>query len=211
MAQPKRTHLRLIEGKEYSSSSRHGLEATSDAELVEAAQTGERRAEETLARRYVDDVTSLVERLLGSKTDVEDLVQDTFYFAFRDLKRLSVPAAFRGWLFRIAVNRVRKTIRRRRLLRAIGLDSSEGAVFIDELAHGNIRPEVRSELVALDQILRRLPADQRVAWMLRHVQGYHIKDVARLSSCSLATAKRRIAAAHTKVRAAVELEVLHHG
>lgn len=205
--------LRVIQGGGESSPQKQDTsrKRKSDAVLVRAAQGGERWAEEALASRHIDGVMKLVERLLGSSLDVEDVVQDTFLHAFQGLPKLSVPSAFKGWLFRIAINRVRRTIRRRRLLRSIGLDSSEGSVFLDELAHERIRPEVRSELAALDQILRALPAEQRIAWMLRHVEGYSIKDVARLSSCSDSTIKRRIAAAHKKVLSAVNVEVLRHG
>ena len=43
--------------------------------------------------------------------------------------------------------------------------------------------------------LAELPARERAAWLLRHVEGYELAEVARLCECSLATAKRRIAAA----------------
>ena len=56
-------------------------------------------------------------------------------------------------------------------------------------------PEDRALLVGLYRCLDRLPLEQRLAWVLRHVQGEQLEDVARLCSCSLATAKRRIAAA----------------
>jgi RNA polymerase sigma-70 factor (ECF subfamily) len=54
-------------------------------------------------------------------------------------------------------------------------------------------------------VLDALPSDERVAWSLRHVEGERLERVAELCGCSLATAKRRIAAAHQRI--AVELEV----
>lgn len=211
MTMTERVPLRVIQGGDRSSRKHDAASTLSDAALVKAAQGGASWAEEALARRHIDAVMLLVERLLGSSNDVEDVVQDAFLYAFQGLPKLSVPSAFKGWLFRIAINRVRRTIRKRRLLRAVGLDSSEQSVFLDEVAHERIRPEVRSELAALDQVLRQLPTDQRVAWMLRHVEGYSIKDVVRLTCCSDSTVKRRIAAAHKKVTAAVDVEVLPHG
>jgi RNA polymerase sigma-70 factor (ECF subfamily) len=210
MSAAERVKLKVIEGGERPSGKLDDAEL-SDAELVRAAQGGADWAEEALARRHIDGVMTLVERLLGSSADVEDVVQETFLYAFQGLPKLSAPAAFKGWLFRIAINRVRRTIRRRRLLRTLGLDSSEQFVFLDELAHERIRPEVRSEIAALDQVLRALPSDQRVAWMLRHVEGYSVRDVARLTSLSETTTKRRIAAAQKRVQRAVDVEVLRHG
>ena len=47
--------------------------------------------------------------------------------------------------------------------------------------------------------LDRLPTRLRVPWVLRYVEGESLQDVAKLCGCSLATAKRRILAAHTKI------------
>ncbi|MGH7439658.1 MAG: sigma factor-like helix-turn-helix DNA-binding protein [Polyangiaceae bacterium] len=52
-------------------------------------------------------------------------------------------------------------------------------------------------------MLGTLPTDDRIAWLLRHVQGERLQDVALACGCSLATAKRRIAAAQQVVQEAL--------
>jgi len=60
---------------------------------------------------------------------------------------------------------------------------------------------VRANMATLQQLLARLPTDQRLAWSLRHIQGESLEEVALHCDCSLATAKRRVTAAHTIIEA----------
>jgi RNA polymerase sigma-70 factor (ECF subfamily) len=134
-----------------------------------------------------------------------------FLCAFEQLHRLNEPAAFRGWLIRIAINKVRMVIRRRRMLRVLGLDRTASDATLETIAREDLSAEARVELAEIDQVLGRLPAEQRIAWVLRHVEGHTVRDVSRLCGCSLATIKRRLAAAHRSVLAAVDEELLSHG
>jgi RNA polymerase sigma-70 factor (ECF subfamily) len=180
-----------------------GSDAT-DAELVRRACEGDSWGQEVLFRRYVRDVTQLCTRLMGRREDADDVVQDAFAEALRDMGRLRDPDAFRSWLMRIAVNRCRKTYRRRKLSRALGLDRGYDDASLTQLGDRAASPETLVELELLDQVLRRLPTDQRIAWMLRHVEGETLEAVAELTGCSLATAKRRIDAGQVVLRAHVE-------
>ena len=67
------------------------------------------------------------------------------------------------------------------------------------LAAPALRPDDRAELALVDRMLRRVPADLRIAWMLRRVEGLPLAQVASVCACSLATAKRRVAAADAEV------------
>lgn len=176
-----------------------------DAELVERVRAGDRWAEETLFRRHFGAVVRTVSRLLGDPHEAEDVVQETFASAIVDLGSLRQPAAFRGWLLQIAVRLVHRRFRRRKLLRALGLDAGEPEGGLSELASSDASPEQRAELVLLDRVLSRLPAASRIAWSLRCVEGMQLEDVAAACGCSLATAKRRIAAADEVVRAHVAI------
>jgi DNA-directed RNA polymerase specialized sigma24 family protein len=79
-------------------------------------------------------------------------------------------------------------------------------VSFDELVHESASPEVRVELQRIDGALRRLNAAVRFAWILRRVEGYSLLEVADACRCSLATVKRRVAAADRRVREWVEVE-----
>jgi RNA polymerase sigma-70 factor, ECF subfamily len=182
--------------------------AINDEALVVRAAGGDRWAEEALVRRHGAEVLRLATRLLGSVQDADDVAQEAFLAAFVQLPKLRTPGAFRSWLLRITVNQARRAIRRRRLRRVFGLDRTVEDATLEVLASGEVRPETRTELAALGEVLRRLPTDLRVAWLLRHVEGHSVADVGRLCSCSLATIKRRLARAEARVSAVVDLEVL---
>lgn len=182
-----------------------------DEELVKRACSGDRWAENTLVLRYGRDVERLIARLLGSHDDVHDLAQETFIAAFEQLDRLRKPAVFRGWLLRIAVHKVRRQLRRKRLLRRLGLENSTPDATLEALVGEGISSEIRLELAELDKVLASLPTELRIAWMLRFVEGHTVRDVSRLCGCSLTTIKRRLRVAHQKVLAAVDEEVIRGG
>lgn len=178
---------------------------TPDAELVMRARGGDRFASDVLVRRHLPDVAGLVARLLGDRAEAEDVVQDTFAAALAELSSLREPSAFRGWLMRSAVNKVHRRFRRRRLLRWLGLDRGDHDGLAD-LASAEASQEQRAELVMLDRSLSTLAPNERIAWCLRHVEGMQLEEVAAACATSLATIKRRIAAADAVVRDHVSME-----
>ena len=169
-----------------------------DARLVEAVLTGDRSAEESLYRRHAPSILRLATRLLRSHEDAMDVLQDTFVTAFEDLADLREQGAFRSWLHRIAVRLVHRRFRRRKLLGLLGLDRRD-EIPLESLADESASAEARVELRWLDAALAKIDERTRVAWMLRHVEGLSLEEIAVACECSLATAKRRIAAAEVIV------------
>jgi RNA polymerase sigma-70 factor, ECF subfamily len=166
-----------------------------DADLVSRACEGERWAEDALYRRHSRAIGGLVARLLASSDEVEDIVHDAFVDAFTGLEKLRDRSAFKAWLSQIAVMRVRKALRTRRLRRALGLLPARDDLALEHLASRSVDHETRAELAAIDAALARTSTDRRLAWQLRYVEGHQLEEVAELTRCSLATVKRRIEAA----------------
>ncbi len=165
-----------------------------DAQLVALIREEDRVAFEAMYRRHAAFAMNLAVRIQGSATDVEDIVHDAFLRAQQRLTELRDAAAFRSWLGAIVVRLVRTRLRRRRLLSAVGVSAAD-PVDLDVVATPDASPEVRALLAQVYALLRTLPADDRIAWTLRHVERHRLEDVAELAGCSLATAKRRIARA----------------
>ena len=183
-----------------------GDSAPDDADLVERACRGNHAAEEQIYRRHAAMVLALLMRLLGRRSDAEDAAQDTFVIAFESIRQLRDPGALRTWLLRIAVSQARRRFRRRKLLGALGLHIGADDATLESLVAQGVSAERRADLAALDRVLATLPAEQRIAWTLRYVEGEELEAVAAACGCSLATAKRRIAAASAQVRAEVQLD-----
>ena len=168
-------------------------ETVSDADLVLRARGGDSFGREVLYRRHAAYLLGMTARLLANRGEAEEVVQDTFVRAFVRLGSLRDPAAVRGWLAQIAVSLVGHRLRRARLSRMLGLDRGAPDATLLALAAPGAAPDERAELAMLDRTLGRIPADQRIAWMLRRVEGLELTEVASACGCSLATAKRRIA------------------
>lgn len=163
--------------------------AVTDAELVERARRGDPWAEEMIYRRHVGRVASVARRLLRDPVEAADVVQDTFLIAFSRLGNLATPAALPGWLGRIAVSRVHRRWRWRRLRFWSATEAGES---LADVASPELGPEDRAELSLLDDRLARLPRKLRVPWVLRHVVGYSLDEVACACDCSLASVKRHL-------------------
>lgn len=177
-----------------------------DEALVGRALAGERRAAAMLYERHLPYLLGMAVRMLRSRSDGEDVVQETFAIALERLASLRDPGSFQSWAAQIAVNLVRRRLRRRRLLALLGLDGPAEDGTLEALAGSLSDGEVRAELGLVDAVLGELPAEQRLAWMLRHVEGEELERVAALCGCSLATAKRRIAAAAARMSAHLAIE-----
>jgi RNA polymerase sigma-70 factor (ECF subfamily) len=178
----------------------------SDPELVRRTRAGDLRAEEALFRKHAPYITALAFKLLGDRSEAEDIVQETFLDAIRHLRALAEPLALRQWLAGIAVHKVHRRFRRRRLQSLLGLLRATDSTVLESCAHPETSPELCAELGLLDLALARLTDVDRAAWVLRYVEGYALDDVASLCECSLATVKRRIARAQVVVRAHVQLD-----
>lgn len=157
---------------------------------------------DTLFHQHSRYVASIAWRLLGRDSEVEDLVQDVFLDAVRGISKLRDPAATRGWLATLTVRAARRRIRRTKLRRLIlGGEATDYSEMVDPSAS----PEHRLQISRCYEVLDAVPANHRMAWILRHVEGEPLATVAERCECSLATAKRYIERAQLKLR-----EVLDH-
>jgi RNA polymerase sigma-70 factor (ECF subfamily) len=164
----------------------------SDAVLVLAARAGEDWAREALFRRYASMLNGLAYRIMGRDDDVDDLVQDSFVQALSGLDRLRDPQAFGGWIASILVGTAGKTLRRRKLMRKLGLYRGQ-PIDPEALIGTSTAPDVAAELRAVYRVVEGLPVEQRVVLLLRRVEGLGLEEIARAVGRSLATVKRRLA------------------
>lgn len=142
-------------------------------------------------------VARIAFKLLRRPDEVNDVVQDVFVAALQAGPRLSLRSSMAGWLAIVTVRSAAKRIRRRRLGHALGLDTG---LSYDQVAAPGADAEAQVSASRLVAAISDLPEELRHAWVLRHVDGEPLEDVAKLCACSLSTAKRRINAAHARLR-----------
>lgn len=158
---------------------------------------------EDLYTTYSAYVAGLGFRLLGRSNEVDDLVQDVFLAALAGVGAVIEPRAIKGWLATLTVRLAGRKLRRRKIASFFSFDDGKGH---DVTAHG-ASAEQRALLGQLYSVLHELSVAERVAWSLHHVEGETLESVALLCACSLATAKRRIAAARHHLEEALADEI----
>jgi RNA polymerase sigma-70 factor (ECF subfamily) len=169
-----------------------------DAALVVAARAGETWAQEALFQRHARLAFGLAHRFLPRELDADDLVQDSFLYAFQHLAKLENPQAFAAWLGSIVVRTAGKRFRRQRMLTRLGLRHF-APVDLDTLIARTAPPDVAAELRALYAVLDRFPAAERIALVLRRVEGFEIPQIAGYMAISESTVKRKLRAAEARL------------
>jgi RNA polymerase sigma-70 factor, ECF subfamily len=167
----------------------------SDAAIVTALRAGQHAGGTALYDVYRSHVQRVLVRVLGPDAELRDLIQDVFVEAIDSVDRLEAPEALRGWLASIAVFRARSEIRRRARNRWFPLFSSD---HLPDVAAPVSTPEIDEAVRATYRILAKLPADERIAFALRFIDGMQVTEVAVACRVSLATIKRRLTRAQKR-------------
>jgi RNA polymerase sigma-70 factor (ECF subfamily) len=160
-----------------------------DGELVALAAAGDHRAFAALYRAHADAVYGLLTRLIGPRSERDDLLQDTFVRFHRALPRYRGEARVTTFLHAIAVRVACDHLRARS--KRPPIDDA-----IDDVTANDLPPEQWAEIGEVLQFLDSLTADQRIAFVLREVLDYTYPDIAQLVGCLATTARMRVAAAN---------------
>lgn len=177
--------------------------------MVSLAKAGDQNAMSQLYRMHRPMVQALVWRFTGGNAETEDLIQDSFLRAFRNLASFRAErASFRTWLYRITSNCCLDHVRRRKTRRT----HMEEFYLVDR-EHGSersISPESLADFEQRRHILRnavtRLPAKQRMALVLKHFNNMPIREIALVMKCTEGTVKRHLYRAVRRLRREIERE-----
>jgi len=168
-----------------------------DAELVRRVIAGDVDAYAPLVARYRDRYARYAVHMLGSREDAEEALQDAFVRAYRALARCDDPERFGAWLFRILVNRCRTAgARRTRRWRTVVED--EGALLDAAVPAAAERAGWREEI---DRALNRLDAEQREAFLLKHVEDLSYEEMSDITGAGVSALKMRVKRACDRLRA----------
>jgi len=162
-----------------------------DAELLAGLEAGELWARAALFDRYAPMLERLVRRLMGpgAASEIPDLVHDVFVQALTGLDRLQDAKALPAWLQTIATRTAYRAIRSRQARRWLRFwEPAE----LPEVAVDGIEPEISEAYRRTYALLEKMPAAERVPFVLRYVEKLELRDIARACDVSLATIKRRI-------------------
>ncbi len=178
------------------SDTRSQEEAARERELIRRAKDGNREAFGLLIRRYQRRIFALGLRFFGNADDAEDLVQDTFLRAWRNVHRFDEERPLAPWLFRIATNRALTEIETRKRRGGEELDERiawEGPGADEELERKRLRENV-------DRAIGELPEDQRMILLLRTTEGMSYREISEALDIPMGTVMSRLARARETIR-----------
>jgi RNA polymerase sigma-70 factor (ECF subfamily) len=149
---------------------------------VEQARNGDRMAFHQLVDRFQPGIYRMIYYRTGSQEDAEDLTQDVFMKAFKNLKRLKSTAVFRSWLYRIAVNRVRDFYRKKQFRSLFQFTSMDEETFREtpEMAVDSEAPRdlARREFWdRVNQAMAFLSRMEKEVFILRFFDQLSIKEI----------------------------------
>ena len=182
------------------------MDATESAAILASARQGDGDAFRVLVERHSRAVFRLAFRMTGNEQDAEDVVQESFFRAYRQLGRFESRANFGTWLYRIVANCSVDVMRARQsrhdqsrgesLEVVVALPASEG--------HGPERLAQSAEIAKqVTDALRELSALERAAFTLRHHEGRSIQEISELLGIGTSAAKHSVFRAVKKLRVAL--------
>ncbi len=176
---------------------------------IARVRSGDADAYEALVERHGRALFRLAYRMTGNEQDAEDVVQESFLRAYRQLASFDERASFATWLYRIATN-CSLDLMRARKRRAEDLASAEPGAE-DPMARvpapgptperSTLSAEVRDCVV---EAMQELSAVERTAFVLRHFEGMRMEEISRVLDCQPGAAKHSVFRAVRKLRRALE-------
>lgn len=193
----------MTEGLRLSEPPRHAADSTLAA-VVQRAKHGDTGAFEEIIDSYQRKVMTTAWRMLGNQEDAQDASQEVFLRAYRYLGGFKLEQDFGGWLYRIIVNVCRDHARKRgsRNQFASFEGEREAGTFETLASHEDVEANaIRSQQRALiAEALDTLSTKERMALVLRDLEGLSTEEVARTLGSTQTTVRSQISSARTKIK-----------
>jgi RNA polymerase sigma-70 factor (ECF subfamily) len=179
-------------------------------ELVKKAKDGDRTAFDALVKNCARDIYNLCLRLSGNKAAAEDIAQDAFISAYKNMARFEQKGAFGGWVYRIAVNAWKNRVRYEKRRFFFKHDSLDEAM---ETEDGQMQRQLPGDGPAPDSDIERgqkserirkalseLGAEAKEMIVLRDMEELSYEEISGMTGLPLGTVKSRIARAREALR-----------
>jgi RNA polymerase sigma-70 factor (ECF subfamily) len=173
-----------------------------DSALIGRAKDGDPEACTEIFESHKRRVYSTCLLMTKNVADAEDLMQDAFIQIFRGLQTFRGDSAFSTWIYRVVVNTVLMT-RRKRHLREVSLDEPANLDYSPvprEFGRDDNKLMGAVDRVALTQAANELPEGCRAIFILHEVEGYEHHEIAEQLSCSIGNSKSQLHKARLKMR-----------
>src|SRR5436305_4858657 len=179
------------------------MDATEAAAVLARARQGDSDAFRALVERHSRSVFRLAYRMTGNEQDAEDVVQESFLRAYRQLGRFESRANFGTWLYRITANCSVDMMRAKQARHDMARGESLEEAAMDLRSYGP-GPERLTESVEIERSVSNAMAAlsplERAAFTLRHYEGRTIDEISRTLGLGTSAAKHSVFRAVKKLR-----------
>jgi RNA polymerase sigma-70 factor, ECF subfamily len=173
-----------------------------DRQLVERVRAGDGTAFEALYRQHATRLYNLATRMVGSRADADDLLQDIFLIAYRKIGSFRGESTLGTWLYRLAMNHCLDVLRNRQTRMGSRTDSIDEP---DAAPVASPVPVVSAvSRIDLERAIATLPAACRAAFLLHDVEGFGHQEVGALLGVTEGTSKSQVHKARLRIRAYLE-------
>lgn len=175
--------------------------------LLQGLMNGDRHACACMLKRYAPRVYAVAMRMMGDPDEAEEVLQETFISACKNIQKFEGRSALNTWLHRIATNAALMRLRKRKN-KEVSLDSPietlDGEDIprqIEDWAYYPASYALDSETRdVLEQAITQLPDTLRTVFILRELQGYSTEETANALDISISAAKVRLHRARLRLR-----------
>lgn len=166
-----------------------GSSELSDGAVVHAVLNGKAELYGILVQRYQDSLYRYAERMTGRPDEASDIVQTSFVKAYENLDHCRDAERVGAWLFRINVNQCKDYLKNRRR-KDVELD--DAAKLLSEQDDPEMSIERRQLQEEIVRALYRLTADEREAFVLKHIEGFSYHEMSEMLDVSVPALKMRV-------------------
>lgn len=182
--------------------SQPSVSGPTDRDLIARTLDGDGNAFGILVERFQRKVFRIAFSIVRDDSEADTITQDTFVQAYTNLAKFQGRAEFETWLIRIAINRSRDTLRRRRFVSLFSRNDDNEVVFepVDERPGPEREIMSRQLRVAIDRAQQGLSAQQKIIFRLRHYEEYSLEEIARMLGLRSGTVRAHLFRAVHKIR-----------
>lgn len=183
-----------------------------ETRLVKLSRRGDRQAFEELVELYKDKIYHLAYRMLGSRGEAEDIVQETFLRVYTNLDRYDENQKFSTWIYRIGTNLCIDRLRKRKPTYSLDADMPEGdgADWYSMLPSEEETPEEELVLSETQQQIRKaietLPSKYKSVVVLRYLHDMSLQEISEVLKMPVTTIKTRVHRGREYLRKKLEPE-----
>ncbi|MFH1778905.1 MAG: RNA polymerase sigma factor [Candidatus Omnitrophota bacterium] len=173
-----------------------GHEVELELQLIEKVKKGERSAFDSLVDKYKEKAFALAFNMVGNYEDAKDVLQDAFVRAYVNIKDFRGSSNFYTWFYRILVNLCRDFLRRRTTVKRVFVSpqmaegEGERNIEVADERPNPLETTLNEEVKQMiDEAMNLLSEKQRMAFILKHIQGLKLSEVAAILNCRESTVK----------------------